>query len=173
MFFHCYSNGLHCIECPTHQFSFVETVAENMQGYLKRQVGDAKSDRDVMIASACPSLRDLNGLIKANMLMNSPVTVEDVDRAMDIFKHDVRSLKGKVVKKTPDAVNHKVVHIPHYILDRSKVIVTNIDICFANTLLFLGTIRQVKFNTIQHMANRKKKNKLSSITIVCRIYGAR
>ena len=70
-----------------------------------------------MIAIACPSLREFKSLIKANMLMNCPVTVDDVDRAMDIFGHDVPNLKGKVVRKKPDVVKNEVVHIPRYILE--------------------------------------------------------
>ena len=97
--FHCYSNGLYLIEYPTHHFSFVETVAENMHGYSKRQVGDTKRARSLMIAIACPSLREFLSLIKANMLMNFPVTVEDVDRVMNIFGHDVPNLKGEVARK--------------------------------------------------------------------------
>ena len=139
----------------------METVAENMQGYSKRQIRDEKQARELMIAITCPSPRELKCLIKANMLMNNAVTVEDVNRAMDIFGHDVPSLKGKIVRKTPDVVKHEVVHIPRCIL------------CFANTLPFLGTISLVKFGTIQHMVNRKKKSKLSGITTVYRVYGAR
>ena len=44
-------------------------------------------------------MREFKSLIKANMLMNYPVTVEDVDIAMDVFGHDVPSLKGKVGRK--------------------------------------------------------------------------
>ena len=58
-----------------------------------------KRDRDLMIAIACPSMREFKSLITTNMLMNSPVTAEDVDRSMEIFGHDVSNLKGKVVRK--------------------------------------------------------------------------
>ena len=70
-------------------------------------------------------------------------------------------------------MKHEVMHIPHYMLDKNKIIVICTDIYFANALPFLGSISKVKFGTIQHMANRKKKTKLSGITTVCRIYGAR
>ena len=82
MYFHCYSNCLHLIECRTQYFSFVETVQENMHGYSKRQVRDAKRARDLMIPIACPSMREFKSLIQTNMLMNCPITVEDVNRAV-------------------------------------------------------------------------------------------
>ena len=173
MHFHCYSNDLHLIECPTHHFSFVETVAENMHGYSKRQVRDSKRARDLMTAIACPSMREFKSLIQTNMLMNCPVTLEDVDRAVAIFGHDIPNLKGKVVRKRPDVVKNEVIHVPRYVLDKNKLITMSTDICFVNTLPFLGTLSQVKFGTIQHMADRKKKSKLSGLTTVCKFYGAR
>ena len=108
-----------------------------------------------MIAIACPSMREFKSLIKANMLMNCSVIAEDVDRAMELFGHDVPNLKGKVVRKKPDVVKNEVVHIPRYILDKNKLIIMSTGICFVNTLPFLGTLSQVKFGTIEHMAERK------------------
>ena len=40
LYFHCYSNGLHLIECNDGQFSFVQTIAGNMEGYSVRQIKD-------------------------------------------------------------------------------------------------------------------------------------
>ena len=105
--------------------------------------------------------------------MNCPLTVEDVNKTMDIFEHNVPNLKGKVVRKTLDSVKNEVVCIPRFMLDKNKLVIMSTDICFANTLPFLGTLSQVKFGTIQHKTDRKKKVKLSDITTVCRIYGAR
>ena len=38
LYFHCYSNGLHMIECNDQHFSFVQTIAGNMKGYSARQI---------------------------------------------------------------------------------------------------------------------------------------
>ena len=123
----------------------METVAENMHGYSKRQIRDAKRARDLMAAIACLSMREFKSLIQTVMLMNCPVTVEDVDRAMAIFGHDVPNLKGKVVRKKPNVVKNEVVHVPRHVLDKNKLIMMSTDICFVSTLLFLGTLSQVKF----------------------------
>ena len=77
------------------------------------------------------------------------------------------------MKRTLDSVKHEVVHVTCFILDKNKLIFKCTDICFTNTLRFIGTIRQVNFDTIQHIVNRRKKTNLSSLTTVCRIYGAR
>lgn len=46
MYFHCYSNGLHLIECNVTQFAFIETLADNMKDYsAKADQGCYKSKR--------------------------------------------------------------------------------------------------------------------------------
>ena len=42
IFFLCYSNALHLHECGTKVFSFVESIAENKEGYSKRQIHNAE-----------------------------------------------------------------------------------------------------------------------------------
>ena len=42
LYFHCYSNRLHMIECNDQHFLFVQTIAGNMKGYSARQINDAK-----------------------------------------------------------------------------------------------------------------------------------
>ena len=42
IYFHCYFNGLHIIECNEQHFSFVQTIAEIMDGYSARQITDDK-----------------------------------------------------------------------------------------------------------------------------------
>ena len=42
LYFHCYSNGMHMIECNDQHFSFVQTIAGNMEGYSARQTNDTK-----------------------------------------------------------------------------------------------------------------------------------
>ena len=68
--------------------------------------------------------------------MNCSVTEEDVDKDMNIFGHDVPSLKGKVVRITPNVRKHEVVHISRYILDKNNLIILDSDICFTNALPF-------------------------------------
>ena len=42
LYFDCYSNGSHMIECNDQHFSFVQTIAGSMKGYSARQISDAK-----------------------------------------------------------------------------------------------------------------------------------
>ena len=59
----------------------INTVAENQEGYSKRQVEQAKAARKLQAIVGNPSTRDLKAMLNSNQLMNCPVTAEHVDRA--------------------------------------------------------------------------------------------
>ena len=46
--FKCHPNGLHCIQPDLLEFSLVETVAGNKEGYSKQQLHDAKKASDLL-----------------------------------------------------------------------------------------------------------------------------
>ena len=88
----------------------VQTVAEREAKYTKRQVADAQAARELMKNLGYPSNADLVKLMNSGALMNSPVTKQDVYRALDIYGPDVASLKGKT--KSLKAPPVKIERIP-------------------------------------------------------------
>ena len=70
LYFHCYSNGLHLIECNDQQFSFVQTLAGNMEGYSARQIKDARRALDLLAMLGHPSKQDFIRLIRGGLLTN-------------------------------------------------------------------------------------------------------
>ena len=67
MYFHCYSNGLHLIECNVTQFAFVETVTDNMKEYSARQAQDAKRAKDQIASVGCLLGSEFKAIIKSGM----------------------------------------------------------------------------------------------------------
>lgn len=47
------------------------------------------------------------------------------------------------------------------------------DICFTNTLSYLGILSQVKFGAIRPLVNRKEKIKPNGLITVCKLHGVR
>ena len=76
----------------------IQTVQENEKGYSKRQIKDYQEVRDLYAKVGYPSPRDFQKLIADNMILNFPVTVEDVIRANKIYGRDIHSLKGKTTR---------------------------------------------------------------------------
>ena len=67
------------------EVTLIQTVQEIEEGYSKRQIKDAKEERNLYAKVGYPSPRDFQKLISENMILNCPVTVEDVIRADKIY----------------------------------------------------------------------------------------
>ena len=79
LYFPCYSNGLHILECSSESFSFVETIAEKKKGYSKRQIHIADRVGAFIETIGNPSERDLRTLVRSGAILNCPITIEDVN----------------------------------------------------------------------------------------------
>ena len=59
-----------------------------------------------------PSEKDFGNMVRSNIIVNCPVTFEDVKNAKFIFGPDVTSLKGKLVNRKPTSIVTDYVEIP-------------------------------------------------------------
>ena len=81
--------------------NLVEMVAENRQGYTKRQYEKAKTARAMYHNVGPATVENFKHMIRSNMVKNCPVTVEDVTIAEKIFGPAMSSLKGKSTRQKP------------------------------------------------------------------------
>ena len=110
--FHMIEEGLHVHIPPTNSKAFVNTVADNMEGFSKRQVKQARKARELYAKLIYPSIRDFKWAIMTNQIANCSVTVKDIDAAQAIWGKDIAALKGKTVRKKPVPVAGDVRKIP-------------------------------------------------------------
>ena len=96
-----HQDGLHSHDTKNREVTLIQTVQENKEGYSKRQIKDAQGERDLYAKVCYPSPRDFHKLIAENMILNYPVTVEDVIRADKIYGRDIHSMKGKTTRTQP------------------------------------------------------------------------
>ena len=99
--FGIHRNGLHYHDTVNRQATMVKTVTENEKGYSNRQLTDTKTVRDLYAKVGYPSIKDFANMVKKNMIMNYPVTIEDVMRAEKINGPCVQALKGKKSAQNP------------------------------------------------------------------------
>ena len=85
-------------------------VVGNMQGYSKRQVKNTKRARDMLRVVGCPTTNEFKTMIGDCMLRNCLVTVEDINRAVELFGIDVPSLKRKHDKQKRESIAHYFGH---------------------------------------------------------------
>ena len=90
------------------------------------------------------------------MILNCPVTTDDVDRANTIYGPSIATLKGKTTRTKSKPVVTDYVDIPIAVLDSNKDITLSADILFVNQIPFYATIsRHIKFNTVEAIPSRK------------------
>ena len=99
-----------------------------------------------------PSERDFENMVRSSMIVNCPVTFDDIKNAKLVFGPDITSLKGKSVRCKPASVVTDYVDIPREILASRKEMKGPKDIMFIKKLPFLASIiRGLKFTMIEYL----------------------
>ena len=108
-------------------------------------------------------MSDFKSLIKNNMILNCPVTVDDVDRANTIYGPNIATLKGKTTRTKFNPVVTDYVDVPQAVLDSNKDITLSADIPFDNHIPFYATIsHHIKFTTVEVIPIRKLSELIKS-----------
>ena len=111
-----------------------------------------------------PPERDLGNMIRSNLIVNCPLTFDDVKNAKLIFGPDITSFKGKSVRCNPASVVTDYVDIPREIIELRKELEVSTEIIFINKLPFLVSIsRGLKFTTIEYLSSKSDIALVNSI----------
>ena len=89
----------HALPSP-HTHTLANTVAQNESLYSKRKVDEAKQARKQSRMLAFPSFKDISEAISSGTLIDCPVTIQSLKRAIDIYSTQDNILKGKTTHKT-------------------------------------------------------------------------
>ena len=167
-------NGLHYYDTVNRQVTIVQTVTENEKGYRNRHLTDAKTARDLYEKAGYPSIKDFANMVKGNMIMNCPVTIEDLMRATKINGPRVQELKVKTILTQPSPVVSDYVAFPHAIFEESRNVTLSVDLMFFNRIPFLTSIsRHLKFTTADNLHNRTTIQLVQCVTNVKALYTKR
>ena len=80
-------------------------------------------------------------MIQENQLQNCPITVNDANHALKIYRPDIFALSGKTTRTTPAHVpSNQICPLPFEILDTHKNVTLCFDMFFVNGLAFIGTV---------------------------------
>jgi hypothetical protein len=98
-----------------------------------------------------PTDRDFLGMVRANMILNCPISDKAVVNANRIFGPDLAGVRGRTVRKTPVPVTTDYVQIPRGILERHRLVVLAVDVMFVNRVPFLVRVaRGLNFITVEY-----------------------
>ena len=146
---------MHYHDTRNHDITLVQTVQENEERYSRRQIQDAKNYRDLYAKVGYPYSRDFQQMISQDLIMNCPVNVSDVARAVKIYGKDIHILKVKKTRSKPKQVVIDYMEMPKSTLESNNNITLSIDIMFVNKIPFVTTIsRHIKFTTFETIQKR-------------------
>ena len=126
--------------------SHLQTVRENQKGFTQREYDRALQARKLMHIVGAPTFENFKSMLQQNIIINCPITTQDITNEEKIFGKDVSSLKGKSTRPKPTTVIDDYVDIPRDIVENHSEVELCMDIMFINKLPFLPTTdRQIKF----------------------------
>ena len=135
--------------------AFVNTVAENMSKFSKREVKGAEVARALHVTLERPSINDFNWIVRSNQIKDSPVTLRDVQVATSIWGKSVSKLKGSTTRTKSVPVSRDYIKVPKELLNLHREVFLTADIFFVNKIPFFLTFsRKICFTAVNHLANR-------------------
>jgi hypothetical protein len=118
-------------------YVLVNTVAGNEQLYTKREIEAAQQARELRRKLGYPSVADMSRMITTGGILNCPITVQDLQRAVNIYGQELAVLKGSTVRRAPEPVKIELLE------DKPKeltLLTVAMDLMFIAGLVFLLTI---------------------------------
>ena len=95
MQFRMHETGLHYLDPRDKAFTFFNTVSKNMEFFTKRHIKDGEVARQLYRTLVYPSTRYFIWAVQIHQIKNCPVTVQNVDSAIKIWRKYLDALKGK------------------------------------------------------------------------------
>jgi len=146
------------VEQPIDDYLFLSTVKSNKSYFSRREISGADRARDLQAILGWPSTADLRRYIKNNLIVNYPVTIDDINRAEAIYGSQVALLKGKTVRQSPEHNFVKRVQISSPLLEQHSEEQLMWIFLFVNGKPYLHTkSTNIKFVSIQPCRGRGRK----------------
>jgi hypothetical protein len=116
-------------------------------------------------------MKDFRWVVQSNLIKDCPITVADIDIALEIWGADIAALKGKTSRSKPPIVAPDFVKVPKDILSAHRDVCLAADIFFVNKIPFFLTIsRNICFTTVTHLKDRKPETIFKAYKAVHSMY---
>ena len=114
-----------------------------------------------------PSDEAYKGYINNNLVINSKIFTDDINRAIDIYRKAEPLLKGKMAAPSQKRNFSQQISLPRTLTEEQKRVQLYIDIFFINEVRFFHIIsKDIKFCTIEQILDATYKMMFNSIQTV-------
>lgn len=150
----------------------VNTVADNQSKYTNPDYSCALFAQKLQGIIGRPSDRAYKDIVNRNLLPNCPINSRNINATSEIFGPDIRSLKGKIVRKTiPHDVADRIIDVPPSIMRLYRAATLVGDIMFVNRIpFFVTTSHSIWFSMAEMITNQKAKTLTQAVLQVKQIY---
>ena len=150
---------------PIKTYSFFTTVNANKSTFSRRDIDNADKVRTLQQRLGWLSTADLKHHLAANLLLNCPLTTNDIDRADMIYGLQVPMLRGKMVRQTQKEFTSVLwTKIPSLLLKNYPTDKIDMDFFFVNGNPFFYTkTKLIKFRAVQSQSGRGKKETATTL----------
>lgn len=151
-------------EVPKRKVAAPTTVAENLQKYSKLEIKQARKAQKYMRSAGVITAGNLIKLLAAGKIKNADITVQDVVRYVDIWKHDLANLKGKTTAKTLERVRELDISTEP-LVRRDQILF--IDIMFIEKNLYLvGKCKPSEYVSLKKLHGKEMKHIAEALKIM-------
>ena len=155
-------------------YSFINTVEGNKSQFTKRDIAGADRAREIQGQLAWPSDTAFQTIVNNNLINNSPITPDDVQRATYIHGPAAPLLQGSTTRNKPTQVQVQKLTIPPSILQHYPNLQLYVDFFFVNNMPMLHTkTSKIDFLTVQTGKNRTTQSILKGLKSVINVYTKR
>ena len=149
----------------------IETVKENMKGFTKRQIEQAKRARKLMTVLGFPTTENFKHILRQRLVRNCPVTTEDINIAEKIWGSEIASMKGKKTRSRPALVRNDIVEIPPEIMENHSNLTLYMDIMYVNGMPMLTSVdAPIRFRSLVPLNSRKAEEIYRALDVILRAY---
>ena len=176
--FHESEGGLHYLDTTRQQghqqrghIFAVNTVKDNKKNFMNNDYLRAIRARELQVMVGHPSDKDLIKILKPSSLPNCPIMPRDVLIANKLFGPDIGALKDKTTQRGPPIVDSPMSVDITSILKYYGKITLCVDLMYMKKVPLLVTLsRNIKFGTMEAVADRKEATMLKCIKGVVSLY---
>ena len=155
-------------------YNLITTVQKNKEFWTQKEIQGAENARSLQEHLSWPGTTTLKHYITNNLINNTTVTTEDIDRATVIFGPPEPLCKGKMTRQRPHPHLIPRIPIPPAISKHHMNVQLYVDFLFVNKMSFLTTVSDnLKYRTIKYAKSMTKSNIQSLLTQVIVKYTAR
>jgi len=156
-------------------YTNLSLVSENKSMFTRRQIQGAEHARTLYKSINKPGYAKFLRLLQNNYFRDSPVTTDNVKRAVFIYGRDVSNLQGRATRPRPQPLRDmtsSMIHLPPTIQAFHSAIQLSIDVMFVQTIPFVTTIsnESYQFRTVEPIFKPNKDDLTKCIDNVIKMY---